>query len=80
MLQTYQVLEKVLLAKEEAEKHLRDSGLTWTILRPGGLKSDVSCFFCPSVIMIMMSPDCLHCTAQLVAVTPPHWLVGCLPA
>merc|ERR1711865_1023148 len=30
----------VLEEKLVAEKHLRDSGLDWTIVRPGGLKAD----------------------------------------
>lgn len=38
--QALQTLSQVLLEKEKAEKHLRDSGLTYTIIRPGGLKSE----------------------------------------
>lgn len=38
-LQTYGVLEKVLIAKEAAEEYLRASGLEYTIIRPGGLLS-----------------------------------------
>lgn len=37
--QTYQVLAPVLAEKERAEQHLINSGLTYTIIRPGGLKS-----------------------------------------
>jgi uncharacterized protein YbjT (DUF2867 family) len=29
-----------LLEKEKAEKHLIESGLTYTVIRPGGLKSE----------------------------------------
>ncbi|KAL2613274.1 hypothetical protein R1flu_024966 [Riccia fluitans] len=36
---TFGVLEKVLLAKLVAEDYLKESGLEWTILRPGGLLS-----------------------------------------
>jgi uncharacterized protein YbjT (DUF2867 family) len=34
-----QALAKVLVEKEKAERHLIDSGLTWTIIRPGFLKN-----------------------------------------
>ena len=33
-----QALSMVLVEKEKAERHLLDSGLTWTIIRPGFLK------------------------------------------
>ncbi len=33
-----QALSKVLVEKEKAERYLIDSGLTWTIIRPGFLK------------------------------------------
>jgi uncharacterized protein YbjT (DUF2867 family) len=33
-----QALSKVLVEKEKAERHMIDSGLTWTIIRPGFLK------------------------------------------
>ena len=39
---TMNVLGPVLKEKEKAEEHLRKSGLKWTIIRPGGLLSDVS--------------------------------------
>jgi nucleoside-diphosphate-sugar epimerase len=38
--QIYQTLAPVLGAKERAEQHLINSGLTYTIIRPGGLKSE----------------------------------------
>lgn len=38
--QALQTLGSVLVEKEQAEKHLIDSGLTYTIIRPGGLKSE----------------------------------------
>jgi uncharacterized protein YbjT (DUF2867 family) len=38
-LQAYQTLAAVLAEKERAENHLIASGLTYTIVRPGGLKS-----------------------------------------
>jgi nucleoside-diphosphate-sugar epimerase len=38
--QVLQVLGPVLLEKEQAEQHLIASGLTYTIIRPGGLKSE----------------------------------------
>lgn len=38
--QALQTLNQVLLEKEKAEKYLRDSGLNYTIIRPGGLKSE----------------------------------------
>ncbi len=37
--QAYQSLAAVLADKERAENHLIESGLTYTIVRPGGLKS-----------------------------------------
>ncbi len=37
--QAYQSLAAVLAEKERAEQHLVESGLTYTIIRPGGLKS-----------------------------------------
>ncbi len=37
--QAYQSLAAVLADKEKAEQHLVESGLTYTIIRPGGLKS-----------------------------------------
>lgn len=37
--QAYQTLAAVLAEKERAENHLIESGLTYTIVRPGGLKS-----------------------------------------
>lgn len=38
--QALETLEPVLVEKEKAEKHLIESGLTYTIIRPGGLKSE----------------------------------------
>jgi len=38
--QALQTLAPVLAEKEKAEKHLMESGLTYTIIRPGGLKSE----------------------------------------
>lgn len=38
--QVLQTLGPVLAEKERAEQHLRTSGLTYTIVRPGGLKSE----------------------------------------
>ena len=38
--QALQTLGAVLVQKEKAEKYLIDSGLTYTIIRPGGLKSE----------------------------------------
>jgi nucleoside-diphosphate-sugar epimerase len=38
--QALQTLGPVLVEKEKAEKHLIDTGLTYTIIRPGGLKSE----------------------------------------
>lgn len=35
----YETLKPVLLEKEQAENHLINSGLNYTIIRPGGLKS-----------------------------------------
>eukprot|EP00270_Netrium_digitus_P005247 TRINITY_DN1689_c0_g1_i4.p1 TRINITY_DN1689_c0_g1~~TRINITY_DN1689_c0_g1_i4.p1 ORF type:complete len:333 (+),score=88.94 TRINITY_DN1689_c0_g1_i4:71-1000(+) len=35
-----EVLGPVLREKERAEEHLKASGLTWTIVRPGGLQSE----------------------------------------
>ncbi|WP_122088814.1 SDR family oxidoreductase [Halalkalicoccus subterraneus] len=34
------LIAPILRAKDEAETHLRESGLTYTILRPGGLTND----------------------------------------
>lgn len=38
--QALQTLGSVLVEKDKAEKYLIDSGLTYTIIRPGGLKSE----------------------------------------
>jgi uncharacterized protein YbjT (DUF2867 family) len=38
--QVLETLGAVLAEKEKAEKHLMSSGLTYTIVRPGGLKSE----------------------------------------
>lgn len=38
--QAMETLRPVLLEKEKAEKHLMESGLTYTVIRPGGLKSE----------------------------------------
>lgn len=38
--QAMQTLGPVLVEKEKAEKHLIGSGLTYTVIRPGGLKSE----------------------------------------
>lgn len=38
--QALETLGSVLADKEKAEKHLIESGLTYTIIRPGGLKSE----------------------------------------
>jgi len=38
--QALQTLGAVLVQKEKAEKYLIDSGLTYTLIRPGGLKSE----------------------------------------
>lgn len=35
------MLGPVLKEKEKAEEALKASGLVWTIIRPGGLKSEV---------------------------------------
>ena len=40
--QALETLRSVLIEKEKAEKHLIDSGLTYTIIRPGGLKSEAA--------------------------------------
>jgi uncharacterized protein YbjT (DUF2867 family) len=38
--QALETLKPVLIEKEKAEKYLINSGLTYTIIRPGGLKSE----------------------------------------
>lgn len=38
--QALETLREVLIEKEQAEKHLIASGLTYVIIRPGGLKSE----------------------------------------
>jgi nucleoside-diphosphate-sugar epimerase len=38
--QALETLKPVLVEKEQAEKHLIESGLTYTVIRPGGLKSE----------------------------------------
>lgn len=38
--QALETLKSVLVEKEKAEQHLINSGLTYTIIRPGGLKSE----------------------------------------
>lgn len=40
--QVLQTLGAILKEKEKAEQHLVASGLTYTIIRPGGLKSEVA--------------------------------------
>ncbi|MEH2339101.1 SDR family oxidoreductase [Nostoc sp.] len=40
--QVLEVLGKVLAEKDKAEQHLIASGLTYTIIRPGGLKSEAA--------------------------------------
>ncbi|MBD2441445.1 SDR family oxidoreductase [Nostoc sp. FACHB-110] len=40
--QTLAVLQPVLVEKDKAEQHLIASGLTYTIIRPGGLKSEAA--------------------------------------
>lgn len=40
--QALETLRPVLLEKEKAEQHLIASGLTYTIIRPGGLKSEAA--------------------------------------
>lgn len=40
--QALETLRSVLLEKEKAEQHLIASGLTYTIIRPGGLKSEAA--------------------------------------
>jgi uncharacterized protein YbjT (DUF2867 family) len=40
--QAMETLRPVLLEKEKAEQHLIASGLTYTIIRPGGLKSEAA--------------------------------------
>ncbi|MDJ0553747.1 MAG: SDR family oxidoreductase [Microcoleaceae cyanobacterium MO_207.B10] len=40
--QVMETLGPVLVEKEKAEKYLIDSGLTYTIIRPGGLKSEAA--------------------------------------
>lgn len=40
--QALETLKPVLLEKEKAEQHLINSGLTYTIIRPGGLKSEAA--------------------------------------
>lgn len=40
--QALETLKPVLIEKEKAEKHLIESGLTYTVIRPGGLKSEPS--------------------------------------
>lgn len=38
--QALETLKPVLIEKEQAEKYLIESGLTYTVIRPGGLKSE----------------------------------------
>ncbi|MFW5666550.1 MAG: SDR family oxidoreductase [Coleofasciculus sp.] len=38
--QALTTLKPVLIEKEQAENYLQDSGLTYTVIRPGGLKSE----------------------------------------
>lgn len=38
--QALETLKPVLIEKEKAEAHLIESGLTYTVIRPGGLKSE----------------------------------------
>ncbi|MEB3219334.1 MAG: SDR family oxidoreductase [Nostocales cyanobacterium 94392] len=38
--QALETLKPVLIEKEKAEQHLINSGLTYTVIRPGGLKSE----------------------------------------
>jgi len=38
--QALETLRPVLIEKEKAENHLRESGMIYTVIRPGGLKSE----------------------------------------
>lgn len=49
--QALQALGEVLVEKEKAEQHLIASGLTYTIIRPGGLKSE------PATGNAVLTPD-----------------------
>jgi nucleoside-diphosphate-sugar epimerase len=50
--QVYQVLEEALVAKNKAERDLRTyTNLDWTIIRPGGLKSE------PATGKAILTPD-----------------------
>lgn len=49
--QALQALGSVLVEKEKAEQHLIASGLTYTIIRPGGLKSE------PATGNAVLTPD-----------------------
>jgi len=49
--QALQALSEVLVEKEKAEQHLMASGLTYTIIRPGGLKSE------PATGNAVLTPD-----------------------
>jgi uncharacterized protein YbjT (DUF2867 family) len=49
--QALQALSEVLVEKEKAEQHLIASGLTYTIIRPGGLKSE------PATGNAVLTPD-----------------------
>jgi nucleoside-diphosphate-sugar epimerase len=49
--QAMETLRPVLIEKEQAEQHLMASGLTYTIVRPGGLKSE------PATGNAVLTPD-----------------------
>lgn len=54
-----------LVAKLQAEQHIRKSGINYTIIRPGGLRND------PPKGNIVMEPEVFMCTLGLWTCNPP---------
>lgn len=54
-----------LVAKLQAEQHIRKSGINYTIIRPGGLRND------PPKGNIVMEPEVFTCTQAFELATPP---------
>lgn len=53
----------VLVAKLQAERYIRKSGINYTIIRPGGLKNDPpqgNIVMQPEVTLCMLTPVVFH--------------------
>jgi nucleoside-diphosphate-sugar epimerase len=69
--QALETLRPVLVEKEQAEKHLIESGLTYTVIRPGGLKSE------PQQAMVL-SRKTTKLLGQFIVLMLPSWFASVL--